>query len=87
MRTTLSAQYFMTPKALAESLVDATPEEFAQFWEAFSARIDELADGEKVLHSFAEALSPAMFYAKKRVFKRVCDLISYYEIKAGAKPS
>jgi hypothetical protein len=69
----------LTPQALAESLADASPEDFAAFWLAFDGLTADNVEGEKKLRAFAEAMAPFHGGNRKRPLRNLARLIEYYE--------
>ena len=69
---------FISPDMLAASLANATPEEFAEFWLAFSKECTSGVD----LHAFAKKMASEHGSNRKHAFKKIAELITFYEISA-----
>ena len=76
MKLKMHSQHEFTPEDLAETLAKGTPSDFAKFWLEFS----RLA-GEMTMREFAKAMAPSNGGNRKYCFKRIAQLINYYEVK------
>jgi len=68
----------MTPKQLAEALVNSTPLEFGAFWFAFN----EICEEKKIdLMPFAKALYPDFGANRKKPLRTIFQYMEYLEVK------
>jgi len=80
MLTNVTIQQNLSPEQLAESLYNATPEEFASFWFNFG-KLSDCNGGEKKLHEFAKVMIPLQGGKRKEVFYKLYKFMQFYEVE------
>ncbi|WP_020208989.1 hypothetical protein [Gilvimarinus chinensis] len=78
MKLTTQVENHVTPKALAKTLAEATPEDFAQFWFEFAELTEKSPE---TIQSFAKAMASDFGAKRKAPLKKLVSIIEYHEIK------
>lgn len=80
MNISLKTTHHITPQALAESLYNSTPEEFADFWFAFASVANKDETNNEKMHAFAKEMAVNNGSIRKIILKSLVSQITYFEV-------